>query len=240
MVRFFLGGRTVTHPSPSPLQVGRECYLRTSGRLLVVEVLGISGNIVWVSYPSADALAEGTGVELEFHDGDGSIGYHARVAVVPRHPGNGLMLERSETASRRPGRHDWRVATDFSVWVRIPGKWRKLKGRMLDLAQNGALIETSAPLEAGEMLELIFQLPEFAAHQLVAQVVYSDKAASKGVNRFGLRFVEVKKRARNAITWFLYDRVRELYPDELKELYPRATSKAATPKDNEKQRAPVL
>ena len=230
----------MTHPSQSPLQVGRECYLRASGRVLVVEVLGISGDTGWVSYPSADALAEGTGVELEFHDGDGFIGYHARVAVVPRHPANGLMLERSETASQRPERRDWRVPTDFSVWVRTPGKRKKLKGRMLDLTQNGALVETSAPFEAGEMLELIFQLPEFAAHQLVAQVVYSDKTASNGVNRFGLRFVEMKKRVRDAITWFLYAQVHELYPDELRELYPRATSKAAAPKENEGQRAPVL
>ncbi len=225
------------HPSQSPLQVGRECYLRASGRILVVEVLGISGDTIWVSYPSADALSEGTGVELEFHDDDGCIGYHARVAVVPRHPGNGLMLERCETASRRPRRHDWRVPTDFSVWVRTPGTRKKLKGRMLDLAQNGALVETSAPLVAGEMLELVFKLPEFVAHQLLAQVVYSDKAASNGVNHFGLRFVEVQRRARDAITWFLYDRVHELYADELRELYPPATSRAAAPKGSEEQRA---
>lgn len=230
----------MTDPSQSPLQVGRECYLRVSGRVLVVEVLGISGDTVWVSYPSADAFTEGTGVELEFHDGDDFIGYHARVAVVPRHPANGLMLERSETASQRPERRDWRVSTDSAVWVRTPDTREKLKGRMLDLTQNGALIETSASFEAGEMLELIFQLPEFAAHQLMAQVVYSDKTASNGVNRFGLRFIEVKKRAREAITWFLYEKVRVLYADELRELYPQAASKTAAPKDNEEQHAPAL
>ncbi len=220
--------------------MGRECYLRASGRILVVEVLGISGDTVWVSCPSTDTFSEGTGVELEFHDRDSTVGYHARVAVVPRYPGNGLMIERSETASQRPGRRYWRVPTDLSVWVRIPGTRKKLKGRMLDLAQNGALVETSAPLVAGEMLELVFKLPEFVAHDLVAQVVYSDKAVSNGANCFGLRFVEVKRRARDAITWFLYDRVHELYPDELRELYPPAISKSAEFQGTGGRRASVL
>lgn len=139
----------------------------------------------------------------------------------------------------RPPHSGLSDAIGSAVWVRTPDTREKLKGRMLDLTQNGALIETSASFEAGEMLELIFQLPEFAAHQLMAQVVYSDKTASNGVNRFGLRFIEVKKRAREAITWFLYEKVRVLYADELRELYPRAASKTAAPKDNEEQHAPA-
>ena len=94
---------------------------------------------------------------------------------------------------------------------------------------------TSAPFDAGDMLEFIFQLPDYAAHQLIAQVVYSDKTASNEVNRFGLRFVGVKPRARNAITWYLYDRIRELYPEELRDLYPRSASRAAASEDVEIQ-----
>ena len=220
-------------PSQSPLQVGRECYLRALGRVLIVEILGVAGDTVWISCPSAETLSEGTGVDLEFHHDEGFMGYHARVAVVARHPANGIVLERCETASFRPERRDWRVPTNFPVWLRRPGAKKKLKGRLLDLTENGASVATPAPFDAGDMLELIFQLPEYAAHQLVAQVVYSDKTASNEVNRFGLRFVEVKKRARNAITWYLYDRIRELYPEELRDLYPRGVSGAAASKEIE-------
>ena len=220
-------------PSQSPLQVGRECYLRALGRVLIVEILGVAGDTVWISCPSAETLSEGTGVDLEFHHDEGFMGYHARVAVVARHPANGIVLERCETASFRPERRDWRVPADFPVWLRRPGAKRKLKGRLLDLTEKGASVATPAPFDAGDVLELIFQLPEYAAHQLVAQVVYSDKTASNEVNRFGLRFVEVKKRARNAITWYLYDRIRELYPEELRDLYPRGVSGAAASKEIE-------
>ncbi len=222
-------------PLQSPLQVGRECYLRALGRVLVVEVLGVSGDTVWISCPSADTLDEGMGVELEFHHDEGFVGYHARVAVVARHRANGIVLERCETASFRPERRDWRVPTDFPVWLRRPGTRKKLKGRLLDLTENGASVATSAPFDAGDMLELIFQLPEYAAHQLIAQVVYSDTSASNEINRFGLRFVGVKRRARNAITWYLYDRIRELYPEELRDLYPRSASRAAASEDVEIQ-----
>ncbi len=221
----------------SPLQVGRECYLRASGRALIVEVLGVSGATVWISCPSAGTLDEGTGVELEFHHGDGFVGYHARVAVVARHPANGIVLERCETASFRSERRDWRVPADFPVWLRRPGTKKKLKGRLLDLTENGASVATPASFDAGDVLELIFQLPEYAAHQVAAQIVYSDKTASKEINRFGLRFVEVNKRARNAITWYLYDRIRELYPEELRDLYPRSASRAAVSEKVEVQHA---
>ena len=214
-------------PLQSPLQVGRECYLRALGRVLIVEILGVYGDTVWISSPSADTLDVGTGVELEFQLDEGFVRYHARVAVDASHPADGIVLERCETASFRPERRDWRVPTDFAVWVRRPGSKEKLKGRLLDLTENGASVATSAPFDAGDVLELIFQLPEYAAHQLVAQIVYSDKTASNEVNRFGLRFVEVRNRARNAITWYLYDRIHELYPEELRDLYPRSASRVA-------------
>ena len=208
------------NPPQSPLQVGRECYLRAMGRVLVVEILGMARHTIWVSFPSADAIGEGTGVELEFHDRETVARYHARVAVGSKNGSSGIMLERAESATHLQRRRDWRVPTDFTIWVRPIGEKRKQKGRMLNLTSDGALLLTRTYFEAGDALELIFQLPEFPAHQVVSQVVYCDTTDADGVYRFGLRFLEVKKRAREAITWYLYDRIQDLYMDEIRELYP--------------------
>lgn len=213
--------------SQIPLQVGRECYLRALGRQFIVEIRGISGDTIWISYPFSDTLEEGTGVELEFYNGDGFVGYHARVAVALRHSGNGIMLERSETSIARYERRDWRVPTDFSVWVRRPGLKKKLRGHLLDLTEKGARAAMSTGFQAGELVELAFELPESSAHLLEAQVMYCEDTHCDGVCHLGLQFVEVNKRARDAITWFLYDRVRELYAEELRELYPPSASRTA-------------
>lgn len=213
-------------PFDTPLRVGRECYLRTGGRTFVVEVLGLAREAIWVSYPASDELAEGTGVQLAFYDGDDYVSYHARVSGGPSGLGRGLMLERSEAPTNRQRRRDWRVPVDFPVWLRRPGSDEKIKGRMMDLTANGTLVVTPGTFQPGDVVEMIFQLPEYAAHRLKAQIVYLDTTGPNGANRLGLRFVEVKRRAKDAIVWFLYDRIQRLYTDDLRELYPPAISRS--------------
>lgn len=215
-----MGDECIQSGGVSPLMVGRECYLEAQGRTYVVEVRGIAGPTIWLSFPTHDYLPGGTGVELSFHDDEGTVRYHARVVVSPGDMNGGLMVERAEAPTDRQRRRDWRVPADFPVWVRSAGDGDKIKGRMVDLTAHGALIATNFRFQAGEVVELIFQLPQSAVHRLTAQIVYSDPTDESGVNRFGLRFVEVKPRAREAITWFLYDRIQALYNEELRELYP--------------------
>ena len=174
------------------------------------------------------------------------IGEHTRFINFSRqgsdaagHTGAGIMLERSETSIARSGRRDWRVPIDFPVSLRPLSTKKKLKGRLLDLTEKGAIVETSTPFEAGEILDVIFQLPKSAMHEVVAQVMYCDDAPPDETCRLGLRFVDVKKQARDAITWFLYERVQELYSDELRELYPPSTSSARGSCGPETQYAPA-
>lgn len=212
-----------------PLRVGRKCCLRIMGREIVSEILGISNDTIWVSFPVKQPVREGTGVELELMGEDEFICYHARVAVCPVDTSRGIMLQRAEAASHLQRRRDWRVPTDLPIWIRESGGRKKLKARLLDLTQDGAQIVTKAPFDAGQTLEMIFQLPEFNAHQLVAEIVFSDKTHPDGICRFGLHFTEVKKRARDSITWFLYDQIQRMYGSELQELYPRPTTRRVAP-----------
>jgi len=97
---------------------------------------------------------------------------------------------------------------------------------MLDLAIHGSLVMSSGVFAPGEMIEMVFQLPDYAAHRISAQVVYGEMLAEKELNRYGLRFVDANKRAREAITWYLYDQIQRLYTDDLRALYPESRSRA--------------
>ena len=206
--------------SLSPLQIGRECYLKAVGRVVVVEILGINKETILVSFPTADSIGEGTGVELVFHDADGFMTYHARVAVGPKNTSSGIMLQRSESPSHMKKRRDWRVPTDFPIWIRNQENTEKYKGVMRDLTAHGASIATDAALEAGDILDMTLKFPDGLPQIIHVQIVYADKTKDDEAYRFGVRFIDMNKNVRETITWYLYEKIQEIYPDQLRALYP--------------------
>src|SRR5690348_16873003 len=110
------GGVGVTMQSASALTVGNPCFLSAHGRTCIVEVLGVSNGTIWVTFPWAVPLDEGTGVELMFQQDEGHVAFHTRVSSAPGTP-VGLMLERAESCADGQRRRDWRVATDYPVWL---------------------------------------------------------------------------------------------------------------------------
>jgi hypothetical protein len=226
MVHFEQGFFALSAITLSAFHVGREAYLRVAGRVVVVTVFGLTHESIWVSFPVADAIAEGTGVELELRDGDCTARYHARVVAGPSRSRNGIMLERAESATDAVRRRDWRVPVDLPVWLRYGPDTLKFKGRLMNITAEGAMVMTKAPFDAGETLDMIFQLPEFPPHQVTAKVVYSDKTQDDGAYRFGLQFEQLAAQARLSLTWFLYDQIHQLYPAELREMYPKPPARS--------------
>ena len=70
--------------APLTLTVGQECFLTAMKRVMVVEVLGLSEDSIWVSYPTSDIIKDGTGIELTFKTENGFVGFHARVSAGPK------------------------------------------------------------------------------------------------------------------------------------------------------------
>ncbi len=205
----------------SPLQIGRECFLTALGRTLVVEILGVSAETIWVSYPMADAIKEGTAAELCLHESAGFIGFHTRVSSSPKPNQPSMMLQRTESAQQSKARKHWRVPTEMIASIRVHEEAQYHDARLCDLSIEGALIVTPAQLSTGSMLEMTFQLPNEAPHAILLQIVYSAPDSEKGENRYGLRFIEVSEEAHEALLSFLQGKIQELYPHQPRDLYPR-------------------
>lgn len=218
------------------LRAGSECFLRTGNRVLVVEILGVSKETIWVSFPCREELEDGAGVELEFHDREGYFSYHARVVQGAGKTGAGVMLERAESPLPMQHRRDWRVPMDLSVWVKPVEGERRSKARLCDLSSEGALIECDAAFNAGDYLNMIFQLPQYPTHRIVARIVYAD-TSGPAMRRYGLSFVQIGRRARESLTWYLYSQIQELYPALIRELYPRASRRRSAGKPPARQPA---
>lgn len=209
-------------PSESALQIGQECFLSAMGRTLVVEVLGATRDTIWVSYPTADVIKEGTGVELSFHNQHGFIGFHARVSSGPKSGQTGIMLERSESADHRKERRNWRVPCRLPASAKRYNESDTVPSTIIDLTIDGAMIQSTIVAEAGSMLELTFDVPKAKLPVvLLAQIVYTDPTPEGDINRYGTRFLELTRVNREALMWFLYEKIQAAYPRELAALYPR-------------------
>ena len=210
----------------SPLHIGRECFLTAMGRTLVVEVLGISGETIWVSYPIADTIKEGTPAELSLHEPDGFIGFHTRVTSAPKPNQPSIMLERTESAEHSTARKHWRVSTDLSVSIKCVDDTHYHEATLCDLSIEGGLITSLAELTAGGMLEMVFQLPHEVPHAILLQVVYCDPTSEHGERRYGLRFIEISEEANEALMMYLYKEIQRTYPQQLRDLYPYPKTKS--------------
>jgi hypothetical protein len=199
------------------------------GRVLVVEVLGVSGDTIWVSYPTADVIKDGTGVELTFHNETGFIGFHARVSSGPKISQSGIMLERAESSSHSQERRNWRVACRIAVTAKRYGDEVSHPCGMLDLTIDGAMIYGEASFDAGAMLETTFSLPKKEPITILSQIVYKDPTREDGRIRYGIRFVEMAAEAKTSLMWFLYEKIHESYPEQLRNLYPRPKRHESTP-----------
>lgn len=187
---------------------------------MVVEVLGLSEDSIWVSYPTSDIIKDGTGVELTFKTNNGFIGFHARVSAGPKVNQGGIMLERSESGLNNKERRNWRVPCSFPVSLQEVDHPEVHSCRMVDLTIDGLMLYSKSALDPGATVSISFSLPNRPKTTTRCRVVYCDPTPDGDSNRYGLRFEEIPHEGKESLIWFLYERIRDIYPRQLSDLYP--------------------
>ena len=210
----------------SPLRVGNECFMLVMDQRYFVEILGITTDTVWVSFPASNYPLEGMGAELQFHTDDGFSTFHTRVAKGPEKKGDGVILQRAEAATYLKHRRSWRVTCDFPVMINTLKEARLHEARLVDLSVEGALVEAKSEFETGEILNVSFTLPQHPTRALRARVIHYDPPTVLRSGKLGLRFTDVPPDSRESLTVFLYREIRERYPKELRAMYPRPRARS--------------
>ena len=218
------------------LQVGKECYLRHGERVFAVEVLGMAKYTVWLSFPDVDAPRRGSAVRIEVHDGDGFASYHARMCVGPKQTGNGVLIERRASVVYMKHRKNWRVPVDLPTWIKSLGGEERHEGRILDLCDDGAKLTTKAKFDVGEEVRIVLQLPRAPSHRVVVTVIYCADEKRDGTRSYGLRFDEISDRGRHTLTRFLSKRIQDIYPNDIRVMYPRSSAPVTNPLKFERKR----
>lgn len=206
------------------LAVGTPCTLSWDAHRHFAEILGVSENTIWTSFPSIGECVEDVGIDVQLGvDLNGPV-YHTQVVIGPREPGDGIVLRRTASAVRTHGRDVWRVPTRLRAryGAGVPAPW--FDGTIANLSLHGALVAGAAAFQLGDHLSIEVQLKDDVRHILPSIVVHRNAPQQfKQSERhwFGLRFDSIEPEVTRDLTWYLWKRVHRLYPDEVRALYPR-------------------
>jgi len=190
------------------------------GACYPVEVVAFARDTIGVTYPGPPFPEEGTAAVLEFEDGEALVSYNAQVVVAPREPGDGVILQRAASATYAQRRRTWRVPLDTAMAIRKAGAPTPGEAQILNLSTEGVLIETVMAFTLEERIELLLALPDLPAHTLHGRVLRVETAAAGPAARYGVGFVAVPPAAKRVLTYFMWKRLRELYPREIAALWP--------------------
>lgn len=195
------------------------------GHPFMVEILGVNGKEIWVSFPGADYPLDGMGAELEFHTPQGYTLFHAQVLRGPRRDGDGVVLERAETSEDRHHRRHWRIPTDTTVVLHPVQDGKHYTAIMDNLSAGGMLVRTYAVLYLPCELEVEMPLDDGNTYTLSGRVVYGAETSpfQPGPrHKYGILFGALEPGTRRSLTWYLYKRMRKTYPEDVAALYPRS------------------
>ena len=208
------------------IRVGNNCFIKIMDQRFLVEVLEVGERSIHVSFPGRDYPVEGMSADLEFHGKHGYTCYHTQITLGPVKSGGGLVLERSPGGIKMYKHRDsWRVPTDFSVKLNLDSEPGEHEAPMLNISAGGVMLRTELELDFASELLLTIPLPGEKVFSVRGKVVHISEMSGDLQNctaRFiGVRFMETDAETSRSITHYVWRRVRQLYPDQLRALYPR-------------------
>jgi Tfp pilus assembly protein PilZ len=184
------------------------------GRHFLVTIVEVGETTLRVTFPAKDHPIAGMPVDLEFHDVRGFYCYPTEVLENPAGTGGGRVLRKPLEPKRNEHRRACRVLTDLTVQVRDQTCVRKYDAALQNLSADGALIQTDAPFDFGSTIEMTLSLPGEPSHTVLCQVVYSIEVPDKqkpGFQLHGVHFPDPDPESQQAITRFVWSRLREMY-----------------------------
>lgn len=197
------------------LKAGEECLLSVMDGHYLVKILEIGKEQVRVSFPGEDYPVAGMTVELQFHDEDGFNGYKSEVLEGPEPGRRSVVLRIPEKCERSSHRRTCRVDTDLTVQVKDHVHVRRYDAELVNLSAGGALLKTKAPFDFNTSIELMLSLPGDMMRTILGQVVHismSTRTHPDSAHLLGVHFTGADADTAQAITRYVWDRLRETGP----------------------------
>ncbi len=204
----------------SIFRTGQRLWLFVRGKRIAVRVQSHGEDVIIIN-PGPDLVVQrGVVVPIGCPVPHGFVLYWMQVLTEPNALGRNVVLRRNPNASGNFFRRGWRVN------VSMPVKWRRagaayfVEGRTVNISLEGVLVESTASIPVGELVDLQLAFPDKSLCALSARVsrhapatqanAPPASAADWPVTGAGLYFVNVTPETRAALTRFLWRAIREL------------------------------
>lgn len=215
-----------------PLSKGERLQLHVgNGQKNHVRIKGwVDNTCVCVSFGAKAPLACGTAVEMERLNGTPRAFYYLEVSGHPEQDSGSLMLRRIPSAAINQRRNAWRVPYTASTAIRPLGACHFLSAQFSNLSMDAACVLSEIKLATGVSVELRLSLPEYPTHIVPGVITRASEqplhrdAYGKEVYGLIVRFNLSDSRARRHLTMFMWQRIRDIYPKQMRRMYETAHS----------------
>ncbi len=208
------------------LERGNRGYARFAQERLAIDILAAAKDTIGASCPFDTLPAAGATVDLEFPGSALTACYHMQVVVAPTAPEDGMILQRAASATYAQRRRTWRVPLENRIAFRRLGESSASEAIVMNLSCEGMLMSTSLALAVSSVIEIMLALPGQPAHVVQGRVVRIDPSEPAC---FGVLFLDLGPEPKRSLTYFMWDRLRTLYPREIKALWPGSRRKVRWP-----------
>lgn len=209
----------------SPLIKGKSAFVRYREERRPVTILEVCNDTVAVTAPEGSLPTRNLGVSLEIPTLEGTYCYHTHVVTAPRPGDDVLLLMRTASVKRFDRRRTWRVPLHTRTKVSRLDDRRAFQALVVDVSAEGALLFTAGHFEPGDVVTFRLHLPDELPHQVSARVVRLKETVRDGqtVYTLGVVYHELPKPARRALTYYIWKRLLELFPQEVRGLFRRGS-----------------
>ncbi len=199
------------------LQPGNTGYVQLVYERRPVELIAVANDTVGVTCPFEQLPLAGSLADLVFTEDRCVAYYHMQVVVAPNEPEDGIILQRAASATYAQRRKTWRVPLTDTIAFQRYGDTRPGEAIVVNVSCDGLLLVTRMPLEVNDMLDLFLVLPDQPARKITGRVV---RCETTYPGRFGILFVQLSAESKRALTLFMWQQLRKLYPREIASLWP--------------------
>lgn len=206
-----------------PLVKGKSAFIGYWEERKPVTILEVFQDTVAVSAPEGALPAKGVGVTLEVPTLDGTFCYHTHVATAPCAGDEMLLLRRCASVKRFDRRRTWRVPLHTRTKISRQDETRAFSAFVVDVSAEGALLHTSAHFELGEVVTFRLHMPDEMPHQVSAKIIRIKETSrdQQIAYSLGVIYQDISGPARKALTFFIWKRLLELFPREVRTLFRR-------------------
>ncbi len=188
-----------------------------------VVISEIGENWIAIRYPLEEPIGPGIYVDLQIqYDSFRSI-YYFFTLNIPRQFNDMLFLRRAGSRTYIERRQAWRIVANEPVRLEYGENHIPFEGTLLDISSTGAhfAVEHVLPLTNPVRVYLPMNGRIYMFNGIIVRKIPPNPRLGIPL-RIGVRFVNNPVELRNILVQYLWSRIREIYRDQFRELYPGA------------------